>query len=161
MGVKQHRPIRLTLEFQGQQCKALQTKQIRGIPETQPLDGSDREEAVDRLLQEFLLKYTAAWEQRDVDRMWSLWSEVAEDFLLEQAAVMGTEADILQDQRYRGRGQAATVSTVRLGLQHTDLEGNTLDEDHRGMVKLQALLFELQHLFSNSNEVSAVCSDAD
>ena len=146
-GTKQLHPIRVSFNFSGcHRMAALQTKQIRGIPKTEDLDGKDREYLLDKLLADFLLRYGEAYQAQDVDAMWKQWCELAESYLLEQAAYMGNLDGLLSDQRYRGRGLGATTSEVKVGYKCTTPNAGTVDKDKQLLVKLHNLLTEVLRL---------------
>ena len=143
-GIKRHKPVQIELDFGLKKEFALKVGKIRGLPKVQ---STMSQEELDDLAQTKVEAreedFYIAVAKRDIDAVWALWCSIAEDYLVERAAVEACEPKVIGDKRYYGRGFASATQKVRIG-RVTDKDLNMVpDEDRRVLHKLLNLLREL------------------
>ena len=91
------------------------------------LDVETKAELENDVCERYLDQFFQSIEKHDIDEMWSLWCQIAETFLAEKAAMESGRDKVAQENKYRGRGQAAEVTRTRLGNAGWQFEGIELN----------------------------------
>ena len=143
-GIRSHKPIRVTIDVSCPRAFALQTRKVMDFPECEYfLDVETKAELENDVCERYLDQFFQSIEKHDIDEMWSLWCQIAETFLAEKAAMESGRDKVAQENKYRGRGQAAEVTRTRLGNAGWQFEGIELNPEKRGLRKLLNVVDEL------------------
>ena len=144
-GIKKHKAV--TVEFNSNAVveTVLKTQRVKKLPEMTPLSEEDENQLEEDIRKTHERPFYEAWENGNIDEMYDRWCELAEEYLLQKAAITGTAENILTDPKYRGRGRAATAKEEKVGIAAATLEGFCPDPH----------LDQLERLFRKVRDVGA------
>lgn len=144
-GCPNHAFIKLTLGHQGRKQTALRCKKPMNLPDAvcAKLEEGEASLLEATVVDQYVGQFDKAHRERDVDGLWAVWSEMAEDFLIQKAAMETGEFDIAKSARYRGRGRSATPQMGPVAAYSGRGPAGAQQPERRGMVKLLALLAEM------------------
>ena len=151
-GIKRHKPVEVNANVCLKRDFALECHKVRRLPKGQfSIEKEQLEKIAKRAFDRHRDAYDGACLSQDVNALWEAWCCVAEDCLVEKAAVEAGKPDLICDQRYYGRGRCARTHRVRVG-KAPDKRGVAVDPERRVLEKLTNLLLEIQ----TSSERSAL-----
>ena len=103
--IPNHRMQCITLSLG--KAKDVATKVVlpKTLPEFTVLPDEDCELISESVFSEYHGKLLEAFREKDINGCWKTWSQMAEEWLLQHAAISLGEDKILSDQHYRGRGE--------------------------------------------------------
>ena len=143
-GIKNHYPIRVSLDVPTERTHALSTQRICRLPSPKiHLSQTELDNLADDVLDEWQIPFYEACEVGDIEAMWDIWSRMAEAFLLERGARESGEHYILANKAYRGRGFGARVSWRQVQSAARTADGIPIDEQRAALVKCVRFLREI------------------
>lgn len=95
-------------------------------------------------------------ESADVTSMFGSWSKLAEEYLLEKAAIISNAQDVCMDKRYRGRGYAAETAVVRVGSAGRNALGISPDPERTSLEGLVRKVAALRRHLNQGDSQQAV-----
>ena len=154
-GIKRHKPVEAKFNFEVQREYAEAIPSIRALPQgTNKLEARDLDDLEGFILREYLSSFQKAYEEKNTDVMWKVWTHMAERFLITKAAAETKNEAIIHDARYVGRGLNTSPKRVRVGRAPDSRNGIGVDPERRELNKLVNILDELLGMMPDGNRAN-------
>ena len=102
--IPNHRLQKVTFRTGGAKQRALRTRKLPSLPTRDPLSAEDHQALLESVLADRAGLYWEALANEDLEDAWARWSALAEDFLLQAAAIGSGDSSWATDSAHRGRG---------------------------------------------------------
>ena len=153
--IPNHRMQCVTLRIGGKKQFATKLRKPFNVPEHKPLELDDHQFVTNLLVAQYEESLNQAFLRRDVESYWSLWSQLAEEWLLE-CATLSLDGEIdLRGKKFRRRG-SVSLHEVVVNKKPKDLseEGDIVDGRLAAVLKTKRILQEILTNMKKSEGIS-------
>ena len=156
--IPNHKMQCVSLRIGGKKQYATKIAKPFDLPDYVSLPHDDLEFLTEMVMESHESQLSTAWWNLDVDEFWSVWTKMAEEWLLEHAALSLGEEVNLSDPKFKGRG-TFVLKRVAVNKKPKDLceNGDTIGGRLTAVLKLRRLLEEIKsknRSGNNSNEIN-------
>lgn len=145
-GIKSHKLLEARFDFNVLDYKMEALPKLHRLPVgATALSAEDKEQVIAEVFAQYVEDFYTAWEYDAIDSVWTLWSKIAEDYLVKSAAQSTNNFEILRNHAYYGRGVDRPFQRRKVTATVKTRQGFQLDDDKGEVVKLLNILHQLQH----------------